>query len=140
MASSPWTSNDIPNQRDNVAVVTGGNSGIGYEAARALAGKGARVILAVRNAEKGQAAVAAIQRAHPGAAAEEGQSECQRVPHEVPRGSEPRTFPVVIGKIGSTLLDRTDPAKPPERVRWGGKGPRSAVKTMASLLQEPSLP
>ena len=70
MASSPWTSNDIPNQRDKVAVVTGGNSGIGYEAALALAGKGARVILAVRSAEKGQAAVTAIQRAHPGAIAE----------------------------------------------------------------------
>src|SRR5262249_37221900 len=65
-----WTSNDIPDQHGNVAVVTGGNSGIGYEAALALAGKGARVILAVRNAEKGQAAVATIQRAHPGAAAQ----------------------------------------------------------------------
>jgi len=70
MASSQWTINDIPNQRGNVAVVTGGNSGIGYETALALAGKGARVILAVRSAEKGQAAVTAIQRAHPGAAAE----------------------------------------------------------------------
>ena len=70
MARTQWTIDDIPNQRGNVAVVTGGNSGIGYEAALALAGKGARVILAVRNAEKGQAAVTAIQRAHPGAAAE----------------------------------------------------------------------
>ena len=70
MAHTQWTSNDIPNQRGKVAVVTGGNSGIGYEAALALAGKGARVILAVRSAEKGQAAVTAIQRAHPGAQAE----------------------------------------------------------------------
>jgi NAD(P)-dependent dehydrogenase (short-subunit alcohol dehydrogenase family) len=70
MAQTQWTGNDIPNQHGNVAVVTGGNSGIGYEAALALAAKGARVILAVRNAEKGQAAVTAIQRAHPGAQAE----------------------------------------------------------------------
>jgi len=70
MASTQWTSNDIPNQRGKLAVVTGGNSGIGYEAALTLAGKGAQVILAVRSAEKGQAAVAAIQRAHPGAAVE----------------------------------------------------------------------
>jgi NAD(P)-dependent dehydrogenase (short-subunit alcohol dehydrogenase family) len=70
MASTQWTSNDIPNQRGKIVVVTGGNSGIGYEAALALAGKGAHVILAVRSAEKGQAAVTAIQRAHPGAAAE----------------------------------------------------------------------
>jgi NAD(P)-dependent dehydrogenase (short-subunit alcohol dehydrogenase family) len=70
MAQTQWTSNDIPNQRGNVAVVTGGNSGIGYEAAKALAAKGARVILAVRSAEKGQAAVTSIQRAHPGAQVE----------------------------------------------------------------------
>jgi NAD(P)-dependent dehydrogenase (short-subunit alcohol dehydrogenase family) len=70
MTANQWTSQDIPDQHGKLAVVTGGNSGIGYEAARELAAKGARVILAVRNAEKGQAAVAAIQRAHPGAAAE----------------------------------------------------------------------
>jgi NAD(P)-dependent dehydrogenase (short-subunit alcohol dehydrogenase family) len=70
MAHTQWTSNDIPNQHGKVAVITGGNSGIGYEAALALAGKGAHVILAVRNAEKGQAAVTAIGRAHPGAQAE----------------------------------------------------------------------
>jgi NAD(P)-dependent dehydrogenase (short-subunit alcohol dehydrogenase family) len=70
MAQAQWTSNDIPDQHGKVAVVTGGNSGIGYEAALALAGKGAHVILAVRSVEKGQAAVTAIQRAHPGAQAE----------------------------------------------------------------------
>ena len=70
MAHTQWTSNDIPNQSGKVAVVTGGNSGIGYEAALALAGKGAHVILAVRSPEKGQAAATAIQRAHPGATAE----------------------------------------------------------------------
>jgi NAD(P)-dependent dehydrogenase (short-subunit alcohol dehydrogenase family) len=70
MATNQWGSNDIPDQRGNVVVVTGGSSGIGYEAALALAGKGARVILAVRSAEKGQAARAAIQRIHPQAAVE----------------------------------------------------------------------
>src|SRR5687768_4234836 len=70
MAQTQWTSNDIPSQRGKLAVVTGGNSGIGYEAALALAAKGARVILAVRSVEKGQAAVTAIQRAQPGAQAE----------------------------------------------------------------------
>src|SRR4051812_23082849 len=70
MAANQWTIADMPDQRGKLAVVTGGNSGIGYAAALALAGKGARVILAVRNQAKGQAAVAAIQRAHPGAAAE----------------------------------------------------------------------
>src|SRR5215212_7916525 len=70
MAATQWTQDDIPSQNGKLAVVTGGNSGIGYEVALALAAKGARVILAVRSAEKGQAAVTAIQRAHPGAQAE----------------------------------------------------------------------
>lgn len=70
MADKQWTANDIPDQRGRVAVVTGANSGIGYEAALALASHGAHVILAVRSTERGQAAVAAIQRAHPGAAIE----------------------------------------------------------------------
>ncbi|MBC8078571.1 MAG: SDR family NAD(P)-dependent oxidoreductase [Chloroflexales bacterium] len=70
MATQQWASSDIPHQRGNVAVVTGGNSGIGYEAALALAGKGAHVILAARSAEKAQASAEAIRRAHPGAAVE----------------------------------------------------------------------
>jgi NAD(P)-dependent dehydrogenase (short-subunit alcohol dehydrogenase family) len=46
-------------------VVTGGNSGIGFETAAALASMGARVLLTARNADKGRAAVSAItQRLH----------------------------------------------------------------------------
>jgi NAD(P)-dependent dehydrogenase (short-subunit alcohol dehydrogenase family) len=41
-------------------VVTGGNSGIGFETAAALAGMGARVLVTARNADKGRAAVAAV--------------------------------------------------------------------------------
>jgi len=48
-------------------VVTGGNSGIGFETAAALAGMGARVLVTARNADKGRAAVAAIAQRVDGA-------------------------------------------------------------------------
>ncbi|MCP9271283.1 SDR family NAD(P)-dependent oxidoreductase [Mycolicibacterium arenosum] len=62
-----WTSTDIPDQTGRIAVVTGANTGLGYETATALAAKGATVVLAVRNLDKGRAAADLIVRAHPGA-------------------------------------------------------------------------
>src|SRR5689334_7664537 len=64
---SKWTTVDIPDQAGRTAVVTGANTGLGYETATALAAKGAHVVLAVRNLEKGEAAADLIARAHPGA-------------------------------------------------------------------------
>ncbi len=55
-----WTFADIPDQTGRTAIVTGANTGIGLETARMLAQKGADVVLACRNAEKGAAAVAQI--------------------------------------------------------------------------------
>ncbi|HEX4352598.1 MAG TPA: oxidoreductase, partial [Polyangiales bacterium] len=55
-----WTFADIPDQTGRTAIVTGANTGIGRETARMLALKGANVILACRNADKGQAAIASI--------------------------------------------------------------------------------
>jgi len=60
-----WTEQDIPSQDGQIAVVTGANTGIGFEAARALAQAGARVILACRNPTKGEDAVARIQALQP---------------------------------------------------------------------------
>jgi NAD(P)-dependent dehydrogenase (short-subunit alcohol dehydrogenase family) len=48
-----------------VAIVTGANTGLGYHAAAALAQTGAHVVLAVRNLEKGNLALARIVAAHP---------------------------------------------------------------------------
>jgi len=56
-----WSEADIPDLSHRVAVVTGANSGIGFETARALAAKGARVILACRSRTKGPQAVARIR-------------------------------------------------------------------------------
>ncbi len=67
MAGRGWTSADMPSQAGRVAVVTGSSSGLGYETALALAGAGARVMLAVRHRGKGARAVADITRIHPGA-------------------------------------------------------------------------
>ena len=64
---APWTSADIPDQTGRTAVITGANTGLGYETARALAGRGARVVLAVRNLDKGKAAADLIARRYPGA-------------------------------------------------------------------------
>jgi len=55
-----WTERDIPDQHGRVAVVTGANTGLGFETARALAEHGATVVLAVRDVEKGKQAAARI--------------------------------------------------------------------------------
>lgn len=57
---SHWTAQDILDQTGSTFVITGANSGIGLSAARELARKGGRVILAVRNTEKGEAAAREI--------------------------------------------------------------------------------
>jgi len=64
---SNWTVDDMPDLTDRIAVVTGANSGIGYEVTRALAGKGAHVIMACRNLEKAEPAAAQILNKVPNA-------------------------------------------------------------------------
>ncbi|KUI44277.1 short-chain dehydrogenase [Mycobacterium sp. IS-1590] len=64
---SKWTVADIPDQSGRTAIVTGANSGLGYDTAAALAGKGAAVVLAVRNLDKGNEAVERIRKSTPNA-------------------------------------------------------------------------
>jgi NAD(P)-dependent dehydrogenase (short-subunit alcohol dehydrogenase family) len=57
---SDWTEQDIPDQTGRVAIVTGANTGLGFETARMLAEHGASVIIAVRDVEKGKRAAGRI--------------------------------------------------------------------------------
>ncbi len=66
--SEKWTAEQIPDQAGRTAVVTGANSGLGLVAARELARAGAEVVLACRDAEKGDGAVGSIREDVPGAA------------------------------------------------------------------------
>ena len=61
------SSYQVPDQHGKLAIVTGANSGLGYEIARRLAGAGAEVVLAVRDRAKGEAARRSIAADHPAA-------------------------------------------------------------------------
>ena len=65
-----WSTTDIPDLSGRVAVVTGANSGLGLESARALAGAGAHVVMAARNQDKAEAARVDILDTHPDASLE----------------------------------------------------------------------
>ncbi len=65
-----WTAARIPDLRGKTAIVTGANSGIGYETAKELAGHGAHTVLACRDRTKGERAQEALVAAFPGASAE----------------------------------------------------------------------
>ncbi len=56
----PFTEADIPDQSGKCFIVTGANTGIGFEVARALAGKGARVLIGCRDTAKAAEAIGRI--------------------------------------------------------------------------------
>jgi len=60
-----WKIENIKDLSGKVIIVTGGNSGLGYESVKAFAGKGAHVILTSRDIQKGEAARSEILKAHP---------------------------------------------------------------------------
>jgi NAD(P)-dependent dehydrogenase (short-subunit alcohol dehydrogenase family) len=60
-----WSDADIPDLSGRTILITGANSGLGFEAAMALAGKGAHVVLACRDQAKGRTAEELIRARHP---------------------------------------------------------------------------
>jgi len=67
MATNNWTITDIPDLTGKTVIVTGGNSGLGYESVKAFALKGAQVIMACRSMLKGEEAKKQIIRFLPSA-------------------------------------------------------------------------
>ncbi len=67
MSSKNWDATNVPMQQGKLAIVTGSSSGIGFETARILASKNAKVIIAVRNIEKGNKALEKIKSEFPAA-------------------------------------------------------------------------
>jgi NAD(P)-dependent dehydrogenase (short-subunit alcohol dehydrogenase family) len=65
LGMSKWGTGDIPSQCGRVAVITGANTGLGYQTAAALAARGAHVVLAVRDLDKGNDAAARIAATSP---------------------------------------------------------------------------
>ena len=70
MSNAKWEAKEILPQNGKTVLITGANSGIGYQAAVELARHGARVMLGCRDAGKGQAALERLRREVPGAHAE----------------------------------------------------------------------
>jgi NAD(P)-dependent dehydrogenase (short-subunit alcohol dehydrogenase family) len=70
MSKHNWSADQLSDQTGRVAIVTGANSGIGFETARVLAEKGATVIMACRNLEKAGPKADEIRAAYPGAKVE----------------------------------------------------------------------
>ena len=64
---SGFTEADVSDQSGKCFIVTGANTGVGFEASRVLAARGARVLLACRDKAKAEAAMARIGRLAPGA-------------------------------------------------------------------------
>lgn len=67
-----WTLKDMPDLAGKTAIVTGGNSGIGYNTALELARKGATVVIATRDKARGEAAANRIRSVHAAAKVETG--------------------------------------------------------------------
>ena len=65
--SNKWTQQDIPDMTGKVVIITGANSGLGLESTKALAAKGATVVMACRNLRKAEEAKAEVLATNPAA-------------------------------------------------------------------------
>ncbi len=70
MSKRQYSEANVPDQTGKTALITGANTGIGFEAARVLAARGARVLLACRSEDKASDAMQRIRAKHPQAVLE----------------------------------------------------------------------
>ena len=110
----PWTESDVPDQTGRTVVVTGANDGIGFEAAKVLARRGATVLLACRDVAKGERAADAIRADDTDASAHVVQLDLAsqasvRTAAEEIRSSSPR-LDLLINNAGVMLVpyERTE--------------------------------
>jgi NAD(P)-dependent dehydrogenase (short-subunit alcohol dehydrogenase family) len=111
-STGQWTAADIPSQIGRTFVVTGANSGIGYETTRALAAKGAQVIMAVRDEASGAAAAEQLRTEHP---------DATLVPRHLDLADldTVRTFAAGVGKV-DVLINNAGVMMPPRTLSAQG--------------------
>tara|TARA_B110000971_G_C19982546_1_gene488043 strand:- start:21 stop:920 length:900 start_codon:yes stop_codon:yes gene_type:complete len=67
MSSSKWNNEAIPSQKNKTIIITGSSSGLGRQAAKVLTSKGTKIIMAVRNVDKGEIETKKIKEEFPNA-------------------------------------------------------------------------
>ena len=72
MDKQKWSTKDIPDLTGKTIIVTGGNSGLGFESVKAFVNNGAKVVMASRSLEKAEKAKTEILRNNPGGSVELG--------------------------------------------------------------------
>ncbi|MGQ0839921.1 oxidoreductase [Actinokineospora sp.] len=106
-AAPGWTAADIPSLVGRTFIVTGGNSGLGFETSRELARHGAHVILTARDPEKGADAVEAIQAEHPDANVETRLLDLADLPTVTKFANSVHRADVLINNGGVMMPPRT---------------------------------
>ncbi len=107
-----WSESDVPDQSGRVAVVTGANTGIEYHTAAVLAFRGAHVVLAVRNLEKGNAALSRIVAACPTASSSSAATRSSSSPARNPTtrscnvgsGPCPKNSPASASRFSGSIM------------------------------------
>ncbi|WP_448554851.1 oxidoreductase [Thalassotalea montiporae] len=117
-----WTTSNMPSQVGKHFLITGANSGIGLQAAKELAIKGAEVTLAVRNLAKGEAAIKSIRQSEPNAQLQLVQldlSDLHSVADCVTQLNQAgKTIDVLINNAGVMQFDRREESTQGFELMW----------------------